>query len=160
MSRPIWLNLVNYRAAASSSYIGNSRPSQSTTRPIGVARGRAAHRHARHAPSLRRGAVGCERRRERGPGGKYEPAGIVHKGEVVFNQRDVAMMGGPNRVNALRPTFKGYADGGIVTAASTAPINQAFAFRSENTTPQIVASWKEATELNTRIQFKEALVTV
>lgn len=96
-----------------------------------------------------------------GPGGKYEPAGIVHKGEVVFNQRDVALMGGPNRVNAMRPTFKGYADGGIVTAASTAPINQSFAFRSAvNKQPQIVASWKEATELNARIQFKEALVTL
>ena len=96
-----------------------------------------------------------------GDGGKYEPAGIVHKGEVVFNQRDVEMMGGPNRVNAMRPTFKGYADGGIVTAASTGPINQSFAFRSAmNKQPQIVASWKEATELNTRIQFKESLVTL
>jgi len=95
-----------------------------------------------------------------GPGGKYEPAGIVHKGEVVFSQRDVSMMGGPQRVNAMRPTFKGYADGGIVTAASTGPINQSFAFRSAmDNQPTIVASWKEATELNTRVQFKESLVT-
>jgi lambda family phage tail tape measure protein len=96
-----------------------------------------------------------------GSGGKYEPAGIVHKGEVVFSQRDVSMMGGASRVNAMRPTYKGYADGGIVTAASTAPINQSFAFRSSmNNQPQVVASWKEATELNSRIQFKEALVTL
>jgi len=96
-----------------------------------------------------------------GDGGKYEPAGIVHKGEVVFNQRDVSMMGGPQRVNAMRPTFKGYADGGIVTAASTNPIKANFAFRSAmNNQPTIVASWKEATELNTRIQFKESLVTL
>jgi hypothetical protein len=92
-----------------------------------------------------------------GPGGKYEPAGIVHKGEVVFNQRDVALMGGPQAVNSLRPTLKGYSDGGIVTAAETAPIKSAFN-KQQNMT--IVASWKEATELNNRIKFKESLVTL
>jgi hypothetical protein len=96
-----------------------------------------------------------------GIGKVNEPAGIVHKGEVVFSQRDVSLMGGPQRVNAMRPTFKGYAEGGIVTAASTGPINQSFAFRSAmNNQPTIVASWKEATELSTRIQFKESLVTL
>lgn len=48
-----------------------------------------------------------------GPGGKYEPAGIVHKGEVVFSQADVARWGGVANVETLRraamPTF---ADGG------------------------------------------------
>lgn len=92
-----------------------------------------------------------------GPGGKYEPAGIVHKGEVVFNQRDVALLGGPQRVNALRPTLKGYADGGIVTQAETAPIKSAFN-KQQNVT--VVASWKEATELSNRIKFKESLVTL
>jgi len=91
-----------------------------------------------------------------GSGGKYEPAGIVHKGEVVFNQRDVALMGGPQAVNAMRPTLKGYSDGGVVTAAETAPIRSAFN-KQQNMT--IVASWKEATELNNRIKFKEALVS-
>lgn len=96
-----------------------------------------------------------------GDGGKYEPAGIVHKGEVVFSQRDVAMLGGANRVNSMRPTFKGYADGGIVTSAATNPINQQFsvanAFRNM---PPIYASWKEATEIQTRVRFKESLTTV
>jgi len=95
-----------------------------------------------------------------GHGKRDEVAGVVHKGEVVFSQRDVSIMGGPQRVNAMRPTFKGYADGGIVTAASTGPINQSFAFRSAmDNQPTIVASWKEATELNARVQFKESLVT-
>ena len=49
-----------------------------------------------------------------GSGGKNEPAGIVHRGEVVWSQRDVALMGGASLVNSLRPTFKGYAAGGIV----------------------------------------------
>lgn len=46
-----------------------------------------------------------------GPGGKYQPAGIVHAGEVVWSQRDVAAVGGPRAANSMRPTA-GYANGG------------------------------------------------
>ncbi|UHS61054.1 phage tail length tape measure family protein [Agrobacterium vaccinii] len=46
-----------------------------------------------------------------GSGGKNQPAGIVHKGEVVWSQRDVAMAGGVGAVEAMR---KGYANGGAV----------------------------------------------
>lgn len=46
-----------------------------------------------------------------GAGGKYEPAGIVHKGEVVWSQADVARAGGVGMVEALR---NGYANGGPV----------------------------------------------
>jgi len=52
-----------------------------------------------------------------GPGGKHQPAGIVHAGEVVFSQRDVARHGGVAAVESLRlggaPSF---ADGGYVPA--------------------------------------------
>ena len=48
-----------------------------------------------------------------GAGGKYDPAGIVHKGEVVFSQADVARWGGVGNVEAMR-TGKGFADGGVV----------------------------------------------
>ena len=96
-----------------------------------------------------------------GPGGKYEPAGIVHKGEVVFNQSDVSALGGPDAVNRMRPTFKGYADGGIVTSATTNPINQSFSIANAmRNLPPIYASWKEATEIQTRVRFKESLTTV
>lgn len=37
-----------------------------------------------------------------GPGGVFEEAGIVHKGEVVFSQADVARFGGWRAVEALR----------------------------------------------------------
>lgn len=47
-----------------------------------------------------------------GHGGKYEPAGIVHKGEVVFSQDDVRRLGGVGRVEALR--LRGYSSGGVV----------------------------------------------
>ncbi|UXT99922.1 phage tail length tape measure family protein [Agrobacterium tumefaciens] len=46
-----------------------------------------------------------------GWGGKHQPAGIVHKGEVVWSQADVARAGGVGAVEVLR---KGYANGGAV----------------------------------------------
>ncbi|EKZ9178139.1 phage tail tape measure protein [Vibrio vulnificus] len=56
-----------------------------------------------------------------GSGGKYEPAGIVHKGEVVWSQDDVARAGGVGIVEMLRnglagykQGLKGYASGGVV----------------------------------------------
>lgn len=59
-----------------------------------------------------------------GPGGKYEPAGIVHRGEVVWSQADVKAVGGPKRANAMRPTA-GYANGGIVGGSSAPMANNA-----------------------------------
>lgn len=49
-----------------------------------------------------------------GPGGKHEPAGVVHKGEVVFDQAAVRGAGGPAALEALRKRLKGYSNGGIV----------------------------------------------
>lgn len=37
-----------------------------------------------------------------GPGGKYEPAGVVHKGEVVWSQADIKRFGGVSAVEGLR----------------------------------------------------------
>lgn len=66
-----------------------------------------------------------------GPGGKYEPAGIVHRGEVVWSQADVARAGGVGVVEGMRRGLVGYADGGVVggvvggvAAASGAPVIQ------------------------------------
>lgn len=52
-----------------------------------------------------------------GSGGKYDPAGIVHAGEVVWSQADVAAVGGPRAADAMRPTrrHRGYSLGGIVS---------------------------------------------
>jgi len=59
-----------------------------------------------------------------GPGGKFQPAGIVHAGEYVLTQDEVDRLG----VGAIEEfANRGYADGGFVTAAdlprprSTAP---------------------------------------
>ncbi|WP_146115021.1 hypothetical protein [Malikia spinosa] len=50
-----------------------------------------------------------------GPGAIDEPAGIVHKGEVVWSQDDVARAGGVRAVESLRlGGLPGFADGGAV----------------------------------------------
>lgn len=56
-----------------------------------------------------------------GPGGRYEPAGTVHRGEVVWSQDDIARWGGVDNVERMRlgrPEYRGmprygYADGGV-----------------------------------------------
>lgn len=52
-----------------------------------------------------------------GDGGVNEPAGVVHKGEVVWSQADVARAGGVGVVEAMRRGLPGYADGGAVGPA-------------------------------------------
>lgn len=54
-----------------------------------------------------------------GAGGKYEPAGVVHKGEVVFSQADVSRLGGVGAVEGIRKGIKGYSDGGVVGGSSS-----------------------------------------
>jgi len=49
-----------------------------------------------------------------GPGGRMEPAGIVHRGEVVWSQQDVARAGGVGVVESMRRGLNGYASGGAV----------------------------------------------
>lgn len=56
-----------------------------------------------------------------GPGGKYQPAGVVHRGEFVFDQEAVRKAGGPAAMEAIRRGLKGYADGGFVGAAPSLP---------------------------------------
>lgn len=96
-----------------------------------------------------------------GSGGKYEPAGTVHKGEVVWNQTDVALSGGPQVADRMRPTYKGYADGGIVTGALTQETNsaviQANAIKNMPT-PEV--SVKEITKVQKRVKVKENISTL
>jgi tape measure domain-containing protein len=56
-----------------------------------------------------------------GYGGKFDPAGIVHKGEVVWSQEDIKRWGGVNVVEAMRTSQPpaGYSDGGIVNPRDT-----------------------------------------
>lgn len=54
-----------------------------------------------------------------GHGGKYEPVGVVHAGEVVWSQDDVAAHGGPMAVERMRKArgIPGFAGGGLVPNA-------------------------------------------
>ena len=50
-----------------------------------------------------------------GHGAKYEPAGIVHKGEGVLTQEEVKALGGPQGFEDLRKSIRrGYSAGGLV----------------------------------------------
>lgn len=49
-----------------------------------------------------------------GYGGKYQIAGIVHKGEGVLSQDDIKRLGGVRAFEALRRGLRGYASGGLV----------------------------------------------
>jgi hypothetical protein len=55
-----------------------------------------------------------------GTGGKHVPAGVVHKGEVVWSQADVARHGGAAVVDAMRRLPR-FAEGGIVGRVPTLP---------------------------------------
>lgn len=50
-----------------------------------------------------------------GHGGKFQPAGIVHKGEGVLSQEDMSALGGPAAFERFRSSLhRGYASGGVV----------------------------------------------
>ena len=53
-----------------------------------------------------------------GAGGKYEPAGVVHRGEFVMPQEAVNRIGVDN-LNALMRKTRGYAAGGLVGGGSS-----------------------------------------
>lgn len=55
-----------------------------------------------------------------GYGGKYEPAGIVHKGEGVLTQEEIRAIGGPAGFELLRDNISnGFSEGGLVDPAPT-----------------------------------------
>src|SRR5690606_5414180 len=50
-----------------------------------------------------------------GHGGKYDPAGIVHKGEGVLTQEEIKALGCPQGFEDLRKSIRrGYSAGGLV----------------------------------------------
>jgi tape measure domain-containing protein len=67
-----------------------------------------------------------------GAGGKYEPAGVVHKGEYVMDAETVRKAGGPAGLDAMRKRLKGYSAGGYVgpSAPSMPDISRVAASRT------------------------------
>lgn len=57
-----------------------------------------------------------------GDGGKYEPAGIVHRGEGVLNQEEIKALGGPGGFEAFRRALKSrHAVGGMAGSPALPP---------------------------------------
>lgn len=69
------------------------------------------------------------------PGGKYQVAGVVHAGEGVLSQRDVAALGGPAGFNAWRRSLRGFADGGFVHPLANAPTPAQMGFQAPAALP-------------------------
>ena len=62
-----------------------------------------------------------------GPGGVHEAKGVVHGGEVVWSQKDVARAGGVAVVEAMRKGMRGYAAGGVVMPSVIPRLNASMA---------------------------------
>lgn len=94
-----------YAAMASIPYIGPA---------LGIAAAAAAIAAGlANVAAIRAQPIGFDRGGYTGPGGVHEPAGVVHRGEVVWSQRDIARAGGVGVVEAMRLGYAGYADGGF-----------------------------------------------
>ena len=73
-----------------------------------------------------------------GPGGVHEPKGVVHGGEVVWSQKDVARAGGVAVVEAMRKGMQGYASGGPVTSSVIPRLNASMARVSEGARQPVI----------------------
>ncbi|MDQ0421116.1 muramidase (phage lysozyme)/molecular chaperone GrpE (heat shock protein) [Peteryoungia aggregata LMG 23059] len=52
-----------------------------------------------------------------GDGGKYQPAGVVHRGEYVMSKKATSRIGVANLEAMHKGALRGYAEGGLVTGA-------------------------------------------
>jgi murein DD-endopeptidase MepM/ murein hydrolase activator NlpD len=60
-----------------------------------------------------------------GEGAKYEPAGVVHRGEFVFTKEQTEKAG-VTALSKLAASLSGYADGGFVNPVPSARLSQGF----------------------------------
>ncbi|MFC0179012.1 phage tail tape measure protein [Thorsellia kenyensis] len=58
-----------------------------------------------------------------GFGGKYEPAGVVHKGEFVFTKEATQRLGVRNLYEIMQRAHAGYAQGGVVGGGMAPTVN-------------------------------------
>lgn len=72
-----------------------------------------------------------------GGGGKYDPAGVVHKGEFVFTKEATQRLGVDNLYRLMDAGKRGYAAGGHVGGSAPMSVTQPTAFIARN--PQIAS---------------------
>ncbi|EMB2320790.1 phage tail tape measure protein [Proteus mirabilis] len=70
-----------------------------------------------------------------GDGGKYDPAGVVHKGEFVFTKEATQRLGVDNLYRLMDAGKRGYASGGHVGGSAPMSVTQPTAFIARN--PQV-----------------------
>jgi hypothetical protein len=91
-----------------------------------------------------------------GDGGKYQPAGIVHRGEYVVPQSVVKSPAAQYHLGSLETMRRGYADGGLVRNSVSQPINAQFELANiVKNLPPSELSVKEVTKVQRRIKVKE-----
>lgn len=91
-----------------------------------------------------------------GQGGKYDPAGIVHKGEYVTPKHVVESPSAQPHLAALERMRTGYADGGFVTNQTIEPAQQALIMANAfKNLPPAEVSVKEVTTVARRIAARE-----
>ena len=100
-----------------------------------------------------------------GHGGKYEPAGVVHKGEGVLTQEEVKALGGPQGFEDLRKSIRqGYSAGGLVTDTHRVGMGAVNAINSGGATvvqPKVVINNYSSEKVETSTnQDGELMVTI
>ena len=100
-----------------------------------------------------------------GHGGKYDPAGIVHKGEGVLTQEEVKALGGPQGFEGLRKSIRrGYATGGLVADTHRVGMGAVSAINSGGATvvqPKVVINNYSSEKVETSTnQDGELMVTI
>ncbi len=97
-----------------------------------------------------------------GDGGKYEPAGIVHKGEYVVPQNVNYHPAAQPHLRALESMrTRGYADGGFVANQNTLSTNNSSIIANAlKNLPTPEVSVKEITRTQNRVNVKERISTL
>lgn len=97
-----------------------------------------------------------------GDGAKYQPAGIVHKGEYVVPKHIVSDPSYSGHLSALESgRLRGYADGGFVTNVNTQQSQQAMMYKNAlKNMPAPEVSVKQITRVQNQVRVKENLSRV
>lgn len=91
-----------------------------------------------------------------GDGGKYQPAGIVHRGEYVVPQSVVKSPAAQYHLGSLETMRRGYADGGLVTNSLSQPINAQLELANiVKNMPAGEVSVREINRIQKRVTVKE-----
>ena len=84
-------------------------------------------------------------------------SGLIRIASNIAKAKSILESGGSASIGSSGSTGR---SGVTATQATTNPINERFSLANTNQGMTVVASWKEATEVRNRVEFKESLITV